>query len=452
MLFALACAAILCLLFATVAAGGPRRAIVDLNATPSWVVPLAGAGAGPDSAADVKIADDGAVYVGGSLASVSHGADASLEKIVDGAPAWAAPATYDSPYHGDDHADKLALGPGHVIYTAGYSIGANGKGDVLLLKWSKSGTLLWARRYDGPGHGDDVAYALGVDVAGNVTVAATSVGATGSPDYALISWSAAGKQRWAWRYDGAFHGQDSPSDLLVAADGSVYVTGLSETASMKYAAVTARLSAAGKLLWLRSYAGPTGLAAAGYALAARPGGGVYVAGLTATAATSIDGLVVRYTPSGARTVFTPDTGAGGATFQEFTDVAVAANGEGVAVGIDNGRPRQVLYTADGTIAGALTWPTVGSSDYFTAVATDKFGGFYATGMATVAPGNVKVFSGRGSVLPGGGAWTSLWGPATVSSSNAPRALAVRGTTCVVVGTCNNGPLTGMDQFVLGYLY
>ncbi len=36
------------------------------------------------------------------------------------------------------------------------------------------------------------------------------------------------------------------------------------------------------------------------------------------------------------------------------------------------------------------------------MATDDFGGFYVTGAVTVAPNNVKVFSGRGSLLTGGG--------------------------------------------------
>ena len=86
------------------------------------------------------------------------------------------------------------------------------------------------------------------------------------------------------------------------------------------------------------------------------------------------------------------------------------------------------------------------------MATDAFGGYYATGRLTVAANDVKVFTGRGSVLAGGGGFTSLWGPATASSGNYPIAIAVRDTTAVVVGACDNGPPTGRDQFVLGYLW
>ncbi len=318
------------------------------------MVPLASAGNGIDAATDVKIASDGAVYVAGYMATAGNGEDASLMKIVNGAPAWAQPSTYDSPYHGDDIAYELALGPGGVVYTAGSSVGANGKTDVLLLKWSKAGKLLWARRYDGPAHSDDRAHGLGVDKAGNVTVAAGSIGAGGNPDYAVISWSSSGTQRWTWRYDGPFHGQDIPFDMLVAADGSIYVTGGERTVGDEGGGIDGRLSSKGKKMWMQAYAGPADTFAVAYAIAARPGGGVYIAGWTGRRRRrAADGLVVAYTPTGQRTVFTPDSGGGGATTQLFKDLAVASTGQVVAVGMDNGHPRQVAYTVDGTIAERL---------------------------------------------------------------------------------------------------
>lgn len=428
------------------------RAIQDPNATPSWILSFAGASTGDDMASDVKIAADGAVFVAGQLASAIGGYDASLVKIVDGAPVWPGPATYDGPHHGDDTADRLALGPGGVAYTAGWSVTAGGTSDVLLIKWSKNGRVLWARRYDGPGHADDRAVAVGVDAAGNVTVAAESAGRAGAYDYAVISWTAAGKRRWVWRYDGAHRGHDKPSDMVVAPGGGVYVTGTSQTGDTVTAAVTARLSSAGKRLWLRSYRDPAGRETTACALAARPGGGVYVAGHVDVGGSATDGLVVRYTASGVRTVFTRDTGAGGASSQGFSDVAVGSGGQVVAVGFDGNRPRQAIYRTDGSIAAALTWPTAGGSDRFNAVATDAFGGYYVTGTAEIALGDRKIFSGRGSLLAGGGAWASLWGPPVPSFANDSTAIAVRGTTCVVVGGCDNGPATGMDQFVLGYVY
>ena len=149
-------------------------------------------------------------------------------------------------------------------------------------------------------------------------------------------------------------------------------------------------------------------------------------------------------------MFALDSGAGGATNQIFRDVAVTSTNQVVAVGLTMVTHGRCLHSR-GTIFGAFTWPSAGM-DLFMAVATDDFGGYYVTGTGTVAPGNVKVFSGRGSVFAGGGGWISLWGPPVVSGANVPYAIAVRGTTCVVVGIVNTSGPTGIDQIVLGYVY
>ena len=173
-------------------AKGPHRDIFDFTATPSWTQELHGSGTSSDVALDVAMAKGGVTYVAGIIGTAANDA-ASLMKLKDGVPVWPAPKTYSSPYHGIDAALKIALGPGNSIYTAGLSTGANGAFDILVLKWSASGAVQWARRYDGPAHGMDIAMAVGVDSAGNVTVAGSSQGA--ATDWAVVSWSSTGAKR-----------------------------------------------------------------------------------------------------------------------------------------------------------------------------------------------------------------------------------------------------------------
>lgn len=152
------------------------------------------------------------------------GREAGALKPVDGVPAWPAPKTYDSPYRSGDSATKMALGPGNTIYTAGMSIGANGLPDIPMRKWSSSGNVQWARRYDGPTHDGDRPMAVVVDSAGNVTVADVSVNGT-NMDWVVVSWSASGVKLWASRYGAGAPHQMMPTDLVVAADRSIYATG-----------------------------------------------------------------------------------------------------------------------------------------------------------------------------------------------------------------------------------
>ena len=434
-------------------ARGPHSIIFDPAAEPSWTHQFHGPGDSSDAAMDVAMAKGGVTYVAGYIATAPD-VDASLMKLEDGVPAWPAPKTYDSPYHGFDMALKMALGPGNTIYTAGPSVGANGMADILVLKWSASGAVQWARRYDGPAHGIDSADAVGVDSAGNVTIAGYSLGAT-ITDWVVMSWSAAGAKRWAWRYDGAAHGHDEPGDLVVAADGSVYVTGMTAAVSVVQS-LTVRFSKAGVLLWKKAYAGPESAGAETHAVAARPGGGVFVCGSSESATTARDGLVLAYTPAGVRDVFAADTGPGGATSQKFLDLAVTSTGHVVAVGSSTIGPNEdchfATYTKDGAIAGQITLHGPSGNDLLTAVATDAYGGFYVTGRYFTQPNKTAVFTARGSVLAAGGGWSSLWAPVFVSEDNDSNAIAVRGMTACVVGQCNEGAASDDDQLVLGYVY
>jgi hypothetical protein len=434
-------------------AKAPHNVIFDPAAEASWTLEYHGPGDSPDGAMDVAMAANGVTYIAGGIGNATGDIDTSLLKLVDGVPAWPAPKTYDNPDPGFDGAMKMALGPGNTIYTAGMCTGTNGLVDILVLKWSANGAVQWARRYDGPGHGHDQVTAVGVDAAGNVTVSGASLSAT-TVDWVVVSWSASGARRWTSRYVAGSSQRIVPIGLMVAGDGSVYATGETSDVSSEQA-LTVRYSAAGKTLWKKTYAGPEGLGASTRAMVARPGGGVYVCGSSDSAATGSDGLVMSYTPQGVRRVFALDTGPGGASEQDLNDLAVTSTKQVVAVGSSTSAGNRdchaVSYSTDGTIAGKITWPGAWS-DEFVAVASDAYGGFTMTGTYHTAAGKTAVLTQRGSVLTGGGGWSSLWAPAFVSVNNSAEAIAVRGSTAIVVGRCMNGMAEGEDQLVLGYVY
>lgn len=433
-------------------AKGAHRLIFDIDATPSWTHEFHGVGSSTDGAEDVVLTKNGVAYVAGVVGTAAA-TDLSLMKLVDGVPVWPAPKTYDSPYHSVDVATDVALGPGNTVYTAGMSIGANMMYDIIVVKWSSSGIVKWARRYDGPAHGHDQATSMVVDADGNVTVSGGSVNA-GNTDWVMVSWSSSGARRWVARMQAAGVHEVAPTSLALAGDGSVYATGLLAS-SPDVKAITVKYSPAGRKLWQKTYAGPSGGGAITFASAARPGGGVFVGGMTLSPGTGSDGIVMSYTASGARDVFALDIGPGGASEQRFNDLTVTSTGQVVAVGSTttgvNDDCRAVAYTTAGTIAAQATLPGAWR-DAFEAVAADSFGGFYATGSYHTAVNKTAIVTVRGSVLTGGGGWTSLWAPAFISEENEPNAIAVSGSTAYVVGKCSEGPAFGTDQVVLGYVY
>src|SRR5207253_704790 len=102
---------------------------------------------------------------------------------------------------------------------------------------ASTGAKLWGQRYNGRADGYDGAGALKVSPDGTtVFVSGGSVASNGLTDYATIAYDAGtGAQLWVKRYDGPGHGDDGASALGVSPDGSrVFVTGRSSGSASGY--------------------------------------------------------------------------------------------------------------------------------------------------------------------------------------------------------------------------
>jgi hypothetical protein len=440
---------VLLLLIVPAALAAPNSVISDPLAEPSWTVEVNGPAVDSnDSAVDAKLARGGATWVCGNVQTASGMYDISLTKIVDGVKQWT--KSWDSPFHRNDMAAQMALGPNGVMYTAGWSSNVH-YADMILLKWSSSGVLKWVRRYDGPGHKSDFGRLVGVDRAGNVTISGTTDTNNQGEELVARSYTAGGRVGWTWMYnDGPF--QVLPGDQCVLSDGTVHLTGqdyLVIRHRLTSMALCIRLSPSGKRVWLRHYAGPDGLGAGSQAIAKCPSGGVYIAGSTKTAVDAVDGLVMRSSATGKRTVFALGPGGGGHS-EYFNDITVTSNDRIVAVGgasdaVGTTYPGPVtIYTAAGRIASNMTWPGPGAAQ-FNAVAADSSGGFSVFGSAS--PLLAVLW---GSTLASGEGWTALYGaPASNASGSA---IAVRENTTVVAGNVLSGtPSESCNQVALGWV-
>jgi hypothetical protein len=204
---------------------------------------------GPDHFDDyanaVAVDGSGNVFVTGqSVRGVSGYDYATIAYSGAGAALWT--NRYNGPGNSFDGANAVAVdGSGNVFVTGeSYGIGFVNP-DYATIAYSGAGVALWTNRYNGPGNGGDRAFAVAVDGSGNVFVTGFSAidnsGVGSSYDYATIAYSSAGIPLWTDRYNGPGNGEDRAFAMAVDGSGNVFVTGsstgtngLSDYATIKY--------------------------------------------------------------------------------------------------------------------------------------------------------------------------------------------------------------------------
>ena len=228
-----------------------------------WVARYSGPGNGDDQAFSVAVSPGGSrVFVTGtSQGATSHYDSATVAySAATGAQLWA--RRYNGPGNGDDHAYSVAVSPdGTRVFVTGTSegVGHSAFGYATVAYNAATGAQLWARRYNGPGKGG-VAWSLAVSPGGTrVFVTGSSQGSGSGGDYATVAYSAAtGAQLWAQRYNGPGNDNDYALSVAVSPGGTrVFVTGSSQGSGSggDYATV-AYNAATGTRLWVQRYNGP----------------------------------------------------------------------------------------------------------------------------------------------------------------------------------------------------
>jgi WD40 repeat protein len=226
--------------------------------TRQWVSRFNGPQNRSDVAYDLGVSPDGStVFVTGFTNDIAPDFATIAYDAATGAERWH--ARYDGPGHGDDVAYALGVSPdGSVVYAAGYVDGPEEDYGVVAYD-AGTGSQLWEAQYGKGGNSVDVVYALGVNPDGStVFVTGASSGQTKTSDFATVAYdSATGNEKWATRYNGPQNDADGANALSVSPDGTkVFVTG--STNGIDEAADFATIAydvATGAKIWISRYDG-----------------------------------------------------------------------------------------------------------------------------------------------------------------------------------------------------
>jgi hypothetical protein len=191
----------------------------------------------------------------------------------------------------DEQGEGIAVDSLGNAYMAGWT--PQNHGDVLLLKYDPTGSLLWRRRYGGADM--ERANAVAIGPYGDAYLAGSQGLWGGNEDVLLLKFSPDGVRSWQKTWDSG--NDDAAYGLTVDSSGNVFVAGAVTSAVTGAGVLLLKYNNSGTVVWRKTWGGAQGDTAYAVAL---DGTDVCLAGETASyGAGHADGLLLRYNSTGA---------------------------------------------------------------------------------------------------------------------------------------------------------
>ncbi|MDH4223009.1 MAG: SBBP repeat-containing protein [candidate division Zixibacteria bacterium] len=236
------------------------------------------------SANAVEVDDSGYVYVTGTLMTLKYDSYGNCLWI----------RMYD--FVGKD----LKVDNFGNLYITGYKKESGAQYDYVSIKYNPDGDTVWVRTYNGPGNGDDKAYAIAVDRSGNVYVTGMSFGRGVSYDYATIKYYANGETDWVRRYNGLDNEWDQATSMVLDHSGNVYITGFSWGSETSHDYLTIKYRPNGDSVWTRRYNGFKNSSDRAWAITIDNSDNIFVTGYSPDSLTYGDYATIGYDSYGTK--------------------------------------------------------------------------------------------------------------------------------------------------------
>lgn len=255
------------------------------------------------------------------------------------------------------------------------NIGSTNTGDIYILKYNSSGTLLWVKKEGGLSM--DMITSIATDNAGNfyllgsfgnqITIGATTL-TNGSAPF-LAKYNASGDVQWVKKI-GVLNEICVPNKIKVDAVGNIYMTGYYRSATVTFDTFVltdatydpnvggnsfiVKYATDGNALWAKGTqrTGSTVFTNISYDLAFDSGGNVFIGGVFFSSTMQFDSVTLNNS-SGSNTIFMAKYNMNGNVLWAKTPVASSPNNYITAVTTDTSG--NVFFS--GTFSGSMTFDT-----------------------------------------------------------------------------------------------
>ena len=210
-----------------------------------------GKGDNTDNVRDILVDPAGNSYVCGYTVSNLTSRDFFIAKLLaNGSISWRNNFT-GTLFGSDDEANALAFDNAGNIIVSGFIKNSGTSSDIVILKYSPAGVLLWTVNYDGPVHESDKTYAMSTDAAGNTYITGkTDIDPSWQINDEIFTakYSSTGTVVWTKTYTGIAQGIDKGQFIEIGASGNIYVVGKIQN-GMNDNIIALKYSSAGAQIW-----------------------------------------------------------------------------------------------------------------------------------------------------------------------------------------------------------
>src|SRR4030095_12279596 len=155
----------------------------------------------------------------------------------------------------------------------------------------------WLERYDGNPNFDDYATCMTIDDSNNLYIGGGIVNAGNNSDLVILKYTPSGNLLWSRTFNGVFSHWDEAVDIAFSpSTSSIIITGFTENQNTYFDIVTLNYSLQGELRWTKIYHHPASLSNKPKGLKVDGSGNIYLTGFTCQ--THSDFLTIKYDQNG----------------------------------------------------------------------------------------------------------------------------------------------------------
>jgi len=260
-----------------------------------WDFRYNGPGNGSDQLFSIAVNENGEIYGVGNVSDTSAIKMGIVKLNSSGSLQWIYSANI--PGYSDQYGQDIIVSSSGNVYACGFAKNLQNNFDLILMKLSPEGNILWTRTFNHSGSNNDTPVKILCDQNENIFVISTSSNQSGNENIYYVNYDSAGNPPNVWTYPG---NSSRAVSAVMDSSGLIVIAGVTYSVSSNFDYLTLRVSSDGSSHWAESYNGPGNHLDYAYKVITDEDCNIYVTGSSRTGSIpgTEDVLTIKYDSSG----------------------------------------------------------------------------------------------------------------------------------------------------------